>query len=119
MNFMEAVEAMKEGKKIRRKSWNEGHFWKLEEDKPELTNSQENIIDDWEIYEEDNWNLAKRVIVLPDDNSLHDVLKTLQILKISDVKTFIQKVLRDIAKRKTTNILEVNDIISKRAGDLK
>ncbi len=123
MDFMEAVKAMKEGKKINRPLWN-GHTTYLEDMpcfgiriKTEFSDAGISLEDiestDWEIYkEEDNWNLA-------DEISPHDSMKTTEA-----IKTFIQKVKGDVDKLHPNKaslsvVLDMVKIIDKRAGDLK
>lgn len=125
MDFMEAVKAMKEGKKIRRNNYPFGYkgYIELEEGHLQFCNCNENanaIIDfkdieatDWEIYEEqDEWNLADEL--KKDGNELRYSIH---------FKTFIQKVKEDVMKKTdgTTNAIYHSTlwaILSKRAGDL-
>ena len=141
MDFMEAVKAMKEGKKV---MYNKTFFIYLEDN--EIYHSQDNeplnlsslnnfILEkrNWKIYEEkcincgslmnlknhtckckeDNWNLADNVF----DRRGQRVYKEIVI------KTFIQKVRGDCIEFKDkydTNLLprDVDKIIDKRAGNL-
>lgn len=50
MKFLEIVNALKDGKKVRRKCWNKSHYWCLD-DKNDIRNSKRIIVDDWEIVE--------------------------------------------------------------------
>ena len=89
-NFEQAVEWMKEGKKVRLRSWGENVY--IYNDGGMIKHSTERIREtfsffltyfiatDWEIYkEEDNWNLAD--CEAPWKN----------VKGIDDIKTFIQK----------------------------
>ena len=119
---MEAVKAMKEGKKsncdlMKGKMYlyfKDGKlFW---EDGRELTHIDiiglsDNSIRKWEIYkEEDNWNLADDVY--PDG-----------LARVKDIKTFIQKVKDDAESLRKKNdcrltVSEFDEILDKRAGRL-
>ena len=48
MKFLDAIKEMKKGKKIRRTTWNEGHYWKMKD--TEIVNNKDEIIEDWEVY---------------------------------------------------------------------
>lgn len=89
MNFMEAIQAMRDGKRVKRKDWVSG-LW--------IGSITESILDnegvqarfslsqveatDWEIYEkEDDWNLAN----VSKKNPSGEYLET-------DIKTFIKKI---------------------------
>jgi len=131
MKFMEAVKAMKEGKKVRRKKWGVGiaihpHndvfcYYKCNDGSSSGNSISDVEATDWEIYEEqDTWNLA--------DKELYDGLgKSLKRFSKEDFKMFIQKVKEDILKecRSYTkdahieiNAVKVQSILDKRAGDL-
>ena len=132
---MEAVKAMKEGKKVKRECWT--NLYTFSENDRVITNSTSpylkvNIVDmeatDWEIYEEeDNWNLGDKTWntfeklcggikkeVPCDPSYCHN----------DDIKTFIQKVKEDMMKKledgsgERLDSSEFKEIIDKRAGDL-
>jgi len=126
MDFITAVKAMKQGKKVRRKAQYLGLYYQLKEDNEFIKYNKhkddtDEVLDlrdieatDWEIYEEeDNWNLA--------DNLVYNVNR--MGCKIA-FKTFIQKVKEDIQKFGVVSSIELSfrdelfEIIDKRAGDL-
>ena len=140
MNFLEAVKAMKEGKKVRREVFSKSVFYKsngytIENDaEQDVLMDMENIqATDWKIYEEtyeehikhcdscevvshiDNWNLA--------DNKASGIeSRNLSCYKEQDIETFIQKVKEDIDKVENDlgmiTQLTAKEIINKRLGDL-
>ena len=136
MNFMEAVKAMKEGKKVRSSNcvdseksyYFRNNFWEvkllngfdgLEQDACLTFKEFEST--DWEIYkEEDNWNLADFEVIqfsgalVSTKNDKYAKGKGLFFIK--DFKTFIQKVKEDISV--FSGDKELNEIIDKRAGNL-
>jgi len=130
MNFMEAVKAMKEGKKVRQSKPNttnyrfnkygqiiteQGEIMCFGQDYYEAT--------DWQIYEEeDNWNLTDAIIEFLEEKDYHRnsnfTLKLFSILKFNN-----QKVKEDIDNIAVMTHedwkIKVNDAIDKRVGDLK
>ena len=129
---MEAVKAMKEGKKVKTGLWGRGAYVFLKDENIVFQNNKPffelDIIDelkatDWEIYKgEDNWNLAGCTIM-----DYTDMKGEGPLIKKEDIKTFIQKVKEDVRKKKrylTDAYLymdcgDINEILDKRAGDLK
>lgn len=131
MNFMEAVKAMKQGKKVRRKNSDAIHSFILFNDNKEgrliWNYKQNNVINerlyledieatDWEIYEEeDNWNLAD-TLQIPHKNL------DIKYFKLIDIKTFIQKVKEDIMDKDGDEFRidkrDAHKIIDKRSGNL-
>ena len=122
MNFMEAVKAMKEGKKVRREAQISDVYFELDIEILRKHNGTETVLldltdlegTDWEIYEEeDNWNLADEML---NGETIRD-----------QIRLFIQKVKEDFEEenklrwKKPGSLLEtekINEIIDKRAGDL-
>jgi len=51
MQFLEAVEKLCQGDKIRRKTWSKNSAWRLVDGK--LYNNNGDVIDDWEVVEEE------------------------------------------------------------------
>lgn len=123
MDFMEAVKLMKEGKKVRRKGWaTEEAYWIITSIglDTHLTNNSIYHYEatDWEIYKEDDWNLAEQgeTRAYP-----KDIIDKMPRFPAKEIKTFIQKVKEDIDNRFKDAISlgnEINKIIDKRAGKL-
>lgn len=128
MNFMEAVKAMKEGKKVTRQTYTQfrldsGNQIETTEGINVSFNVEDYEATDWEIYkEEDDWNLA-------DKRELHNYITDYDgRIQVKDIKTFISKIKEDITKYITPEFYEgdipiisksrVNEIIDKRAGKL-
>lgn len=95
MKFKDYVNAMEKGKKIRRKRWNKEHFWCM--DIGVLRNSKNEIIDDWEIFE-DKKSLSdkglKHQIILKNGDSVTLTYPT--CLLSSDVEKAIKELLEYI-----------------------
>jgi len=124
MNFMEAVKAMKEGKKVKRERWNY-LFLRLKNDNQIVDNStitiqyrfffEDTEATDWQIYEEEEkfWNLADNA------NIQYGEEKAL----MENVKTFLQKLRGDLldamANKKQLSYYDISKIIDKRSGELK
>lgn len=130
-DFLQAVEWIKEGKKVTKKTYPEGVYiycnpqhnrllkgLQGNEDKyfPDYEITAADVLlgfDEWKIYKETDWNLAiiyKEQTVTEED-------------KIRAIKTFIQKVKEDIKKHKNDIFGEsdkgdILKIIDKRVGDL-
>ena len=114
MNFTEAVQATKEGKKVRRKSWNNenGIFEDLDEYYKWLVrkcsfklNRASIISNDWEIVEDDkDWNLAEKMreeYTQWDKNTLKKcrdlILKDMDLLHVpSSVQKLVMKRFGDL-----------------------
>ena len=133
-DFMTAVKWMKEGKKVRREYWVSNLCCFEGTGTIEFNSSGKSLLfdsieaTDWEIYEEDNWNLADEEVVLfsgafvPTKNDEHSKGKGLIFTK--DFKTFIQKVKEDIKQYKQKKRIPLTDydvdlIIDKRSGNLQ
>lgn len=122
MNFLEAVKAMKEGKRVRRREWDKEQFcternWK-EKEYVLFTGIEAT---DWEIVEGE-WKLSdKKQTHRPIEGNDYFAYRE------NDIKTFIQKVKEDIADNlvdaKNNDFyqlfLEIARSIDKRAGDLE
>jgi len=129
MNFMEAVKAMKEGKKVRMKRWDKDNYMIIKSGDvcvdshafPYSLNLGLIEATDWQIYgEEDNWNLDDKRVTMKNCCECE--------YRQKDIKTFIQKVKEDFIGTykegkpdcicvKHTEIM--NKIIDKRTGELK
>ena len=117
MNFMEAVKAMKEGKKVVSQSEYSATLYLkggviFNDANTDVLCLRPSTIEatDWEIYEEeDNWNYVDEI----ERMKLNIVLEPF--------KTFIQKVKEDMEEEGIRGLEqeEVIRIIDKRAGDLK
>lgn len=57
-----------------------------------------------------NFNLSKRIVILPDSNDFEDELKTAKVLMIKDVREFIEKL------KANYRDLSLNEFIDKLAG---
>lgn len=132
-DFMWAVKAMNNGKKVRRKSWYNGKvylmFDKLVQnvclsDNKDMACSMfqhDLIATDWEIYEEekDDWNLAEFKCVSHSTTGVNA-----ELLLVSSVKKFIELVKGDINEYQLQGCSreQINDAlkdrIDKRAGEL-
>lgn len=113
MNIKGAIKRLKSGKKIRRKTWQEGHFWRLDI-KGNLCERGGKILDDWEICEErDDWDIDH----CKEDSRLVSGKGKIVVSMIA-VETLKRKILEDI-NNVTTGIGVVNRIkenIIKRFG---
>jgi len=63
MNLMEAIKEMRNGKKIRRSTWQKSSYWKFKDETVKDTNkivlnNRNDVIDDWEIYQEEENKLC-------------------------------------------------------------
>ena len=56
-NIKTIVKKLKAGKKIRRKTWQEGHYWRLDI-KGNLCEGGGKVLDDWEVVEKE-WSIAE------------------------------------------------------------
>lgn len=126
MNFMEAVQAMKEGKKVGLESARNWYMVKngntysrhnrSDGDNTKLTqhfNDWEFEATDWVVVDGDeNWNLAE-----------HETLSE-DLFRKPDVKKLRDLIIGDVAQEKTEECLDflftkIRRIIEKRFGDLK
>ena len=48
MKLLDAIKEMKKGEKIRRTTWNEGHYWRMKD--TEIVNNKDEVVEDWEVY---------------------------------------------------------------------
>ena len=111
MNFIEAVKAMKEGKKVRRKDW-EANKYCTKHDWRDYVLLDSAGATNWEIYEEENnRNLAdKYVYSKVHGNCFRDI----------DIKTFIHK-FKEYVKGSSSHGLSkdrICEIIDKLSGKL-
>ena len=119
MNFMEAVAAMKEGKKVMRDCWNvffielkpngytQSIYW--QDNKPFQQSLDDFEAEDWAVVKEE-WTLSDKVgDAMLDKNYLHSVFKK------CDVKEFIKR-LKQRTER-SYKIDQVLKIIDELAGE--
>ena len=88
MNFKQALNELIGGKKIRRKNWEDGHYWVLDKSGT-LVNSIGNIPiinknqlieqNNWEVYVDENNILVEELGIL--ENRLKEVIKRLKKTK--------------------------------------
>jgi hypothetical protein len=120
LNFLEAIQAMKEGKKVRLASFDDGNYWYMDNKhyasgndlaifhkgggtvSPSLTSFESN---DWEIFDDEDWNLA-------------DLYRHNTEIKIIDVKKCRDLILEDLKSFDDGRRL-VRHIVNKRFGALK
>jgi hypothetical protein len=116
LNFMEAVEEMKNGNKVKRKPWGftiEGLRTPVYSDN--LKHFHAHYIDieatDWEVVE-DNWNLKDA------KENLYWGITGERIYILDNVKKCRDLILKDIWKEDKLYLNRITDIVKKRFGDL-
>ena len=133
MNFLEAVEAMKEGKKVRRQLWTSmdrcvnrwieipqdvAPYYRNDKGNSVTISYQEFEATDWEVVENDkDWNLAKQLWKPGEFHPTNRIYGVNCLMKCRDL------ILADLDTQKPCAPLSVmqiiKNIINKRFGDLK
>lgn len=132
MDFMQAIQEMKKGKKVRRNGWNleSNPYIKCKENTRFLEFYEASGRSEFEIgigdIESDDWEIVEDDWKLSDERYLpnQELIRIASVFKLRDIKTFIQKIKEDITEEvKRCNYAsppldKIEEIIDKRAGNL-